>query len=73
MKVWCFSGAAGLGALTHHEDAAILPTDLGPWRAVASLVLRDDHEDDREAKRLIIEHGYCCFDEKPDDRSEGAS
>jgi hypothetical protein len=68
MKVWCFSSDAGTGALSNREDAALLPAELGPWRVVARLVLGDDHEDDREAKRLILEHGFCCFGEDTHDR-----
>ena len=66
MRVWCFSGANGVGALTNDERGKDLPTDLGPWRSVATLVL-GDHEDERMAKHLIQEHGFCCFDETPDD------
>ncbi len=68
MKVWCFSSDAGTGALTNREDAALLPAELGPWRVVASLVLCDDHEDDPEAKRLILDHGFCCFGEEAHDQ-----
>lgn len=62
MRVWCFSGADGLAALTEDERGAGLPEDLGPWRPVATLML-GEQDDEREAKRLIQEHGFCCFEE----------
>jgi len=68
MRVWCFSGANGVGALTNDERGKDLPTDLGPWRPVASLTL-GEHEDEREAKRLIEEHGFCCFDEAGEEQA----
>lgn len=66
VKVWCFSGGAGMGVLTDDEGGALLPGDLGPWRQIATLTLTDEHEDDREARRLIREHGFVCFDERSD-------
>ncbi len=65
MRVWCFSGTDGLGALTGVENGANLPSKLGPWRPVTSTVLRDDQADEAEARQLIAEHGFCCFDEAP--------
>lgn len=67
MKVWCFSDARGLGVLTADERGANLPTDLGPWHLIAGVFLTDGHEDEREARRLIDEHGFCWFSETPGD------
>ncbi|MCW6533801.1 hypothetical protein [Sphingomonas lycopersici] len=64
MEVWCFSDARGLGALTADENGANLPVELGPWHLIAGLSLSEEHADEREARRLIVEHGFCWFGEK---------
>ena len=71
MRVWCFSGPNGTGALTCDQAGSNLPTDIGPWRAALTLVLGSDREDEREATRLISEFGFCCFEYEPE--SEGNS
>jgi hypothetical protein len=62
MQVWCFVGANGLWALSGDEAGASLPEDLGPWTFLKSATLDGAANDEREAKALIAEHGYCCFD-----------
>ncbi|MBV1692360.1 hypothetical protein KRR38_33100 [Novosphingobium sp. G106] len=67
MQVWCFVGANGLWALSGDEAGASLPEDLGPWTFLKVAVLDGAEKDEQEAKALIAEHGFCCFDPSPVD------
>jgi hypothetical protein len=61
MQVWCFVGANGLWALSGEQAGASLPEDLGPWTFLKLATLDGAEKDEQEAKALIAEHGYCCF------------
>ena len=60
LPAWLFAGAAGLMALCADPDGAPLPDEHGPWTRVRQVTL--DQPDEGEARRLIREHGFCCFD-----------
>jgi hypothetical protein len=62
MQVWCFVGTQGFWALSGDDAGQCLPDELGPWTFRKVTTLTDVGEDEREAKALIREHGYCCFD-----------
>jgi hypothetical protein len=61
MQVWCFAGTGGLWALCGNERGEGLPADLGPWTFRKAVTLGSDGEDERQARALIGEHGFCCF------------
>lgn len=67
LPTWLFAGAAGLMALCADADGDPLPEEHGPWTRVRKLML--DHADEEEARRLIREHGFCCFDAAIEDVS----
>ena len=60
MAAWLFAGAAGLMALCADADGGLLPDEHGPWARIRQVTL--DHADEVEARQLIKEHGFCCFD-----------
>ncbi|MBV1692497.1 hypothetical protein KRR38_33905 [Novosphingobium sp. G106] len=62
MQVWCFVGANGLWALCGDEAGVSLPEELGPWTFLKVASLDGTEKDELEAKALITEHGFCCFD-----------
>jgi hypothetical protein len=62
LKVWFFTGADGLSALTIDGEGINLPDELGPWNRVRALELQSDSPDEQEAIALIDEYGFCCFE-----------
>lgn len=62
VEVWHFTGASLTQALTIDENGANLPAHLGPWKPIRATMLAGDGFDVAEARRLIDEHGYVCFD-----------
>ena len=67
LPAWLFAGAGGLMALCAEADGVSLPAEHGPWTRVRQVTL--DHADEEEARRLIREHGFCCFDAAIEDAS----
>jgi hypothetical protein len=70
LRVWCFVGAADLWAISAQEDGANLPADHAPWRPLKSVVLTGAEPDEKEAQRLVVEQGFCCFKAPPADGGE---
>jgi hypothetical protein len=66
MQIWYFSGKDDHGALTVDARGANLPASLGPWQKIGTVPPADCHPEDKEARRLIREHGFWCFDEALD-------
>lgn len=60
LDAWLFAGAAGLMALCADPNGDPLPNEHGPWTRMRDVTL--DHADEAEARQLIKEHGFCCFD-----------
>lgn len=60
MDAWLFAGADDMMALSANPPGDMLPEEYGPWTRVRSVTLR--HADEEEARVLIREHGFCCFD-----------
>ena len=67
LVAWLFAGAAGVMALCVDSDGDPLPEEHGPWTRVRRVTL--DHADEEEARHLIREHGFCCFDAATKDAS----
>lgn len=67
MPAWLFAGAAGLMALCGDAGGGPLPEELGPWTRLRAVTLA--HADEEEARRLVREHGFCCFDATTEDAS----
>jgi hypothetical protein len=65
MDVWLFDGSSGIMALSVDRDGERLPGKHGPWARIRALTL--EHADEAEARALIWQHGFCCFDASPSD------
>lgn len=63
MDVWLFAGSSSVMALGVDRDGETLPREHGPWARVRAVRL--EHEDEAEARALVREHGFCCFDTSP--------
>ena len=61
MQVWLYRSAGDLLALSVDAKGENLPVEHGPWARVRSVVLNRDDTDERQARSLIGEYGYCCF------------
>jgi len=67
LSAWLFAGADGPMALCADADGGLLPDEHGPWVRVRQVTL--NHAGEAEARRLIREHGFCCFDAAIEDAS----
>jgi len=65
VPAWLFAGAAALMALCLDADGGLLPDEHGPWARIRQVTL--NHAAEAEARRLIREHGFCCFDAATED------
>jgi len=63
MDVWLFAGSSAIMALSVDRDGEGLPGEHGPWVRIRPVTL--EHADEAEARALIREHGFCCFDASP--------
>jgi len=65
MDVWLFAGSSGIMALSVDRNGERLPGEHGPWARIRALTL--EHADEAEARALIWQQGFCCFDASPSD------
>ena len=70
LRAWCFVGAGNRWAISAQEDGANLPADHAPWRLLKPVVLTGAEPDEQEAQRLVVEHGFCCFEPQSADGGE---
>jgi hypothetical protein len=61
MQVWLFRGDGDLRALCADDGGAVLPIEHGPWVLLRGIELDQGGDDEADAKRLVAEHGFCCF------------
>lgn len=62
IDVWLYRSGKRTHALTIAADGQNLPEHLGPWSLVRATVLEGEGFDVTEARWLIVQHGYVCFD-----------
>ncbi|MEG3147428.1 hypothetical protein U1839_22475 [Sphingomonas sp. RT2P30] len=65
--VWVFRNDGGMLALVDEPLGTALPPRQGPWDFVKLASLSATMPDEQHALALITVHGYCCFDETPDE------
>lgn len=66
MHVWMFAGSEGMMALCPDEEGITLPACHGPWRRLRGVRLDHSDDDEEQARSLIKDYGYCCFDSTTD-------
>ena len=60
IEAWLFAGAGEMMALCADPDGGPVPKEHSPWTRLRGVTL--EHDDEEEARRLIREHGFCCFE-----------